>query len=75
MLPRDPLVVTNRYGAPVNLCDMWAGAAAFLVLAGPSLNDIPLSALHEPGVLSIGCNNAAAFARTRRAALATTSLL
>ena len=62
--PRDPLAVSNGLCQPVNLCDAWAGCSAFLVLGGPSLNDLPTNVLAERGVLSLGINNVAAYVNT-----------
>ena len=46
----------------VNLTNMWAPSPGFLVCGGPSLDDYPLEKLRERGVVSIGVNNAAAYA-------------
>lgn len=62
--PRDPLNVVNARNVPVDLCDIWRGCAAFLVLGGPSLNKLPLNAFGERGVLSLGINNVAGYVRT-----------
>ena len=62
--PRDPLVVTNRRGQQVDLCDCIAGTDAFLVLGGPSLNTVPRGIFRERGIFSLGLNNAAAHVHT-----------
>ena len=46
---------------PATLAGLWAGRPAFLVGAGPSVNQFPYRRLAERGVASIGINNAAAY--------------
>lgn len=56
--------------ARIDLQDSWKltdQSAAFLVCGGPSLNNVPLDCLQERGVMSLGVNNAAAYARTSAA--------
>lgn len=62
--PRDPLVVYNNRLAKVDLCDIWKGCAAFLVLGGPSLRDCPAEVFARRGVLSLGVNNVCGLVRT-----------
>lgn len=58
---RDPLRV-ERDGWPVNLAGLWSPCPAFLVCGGPSLQDFDLNRLKDRGVVSLGVNNASAFA-------------
>lgn len=44
--------------------DMFRGIGGFLVCGGPSLDDYDLDKLQLPSVISMGVNNAAAYART-----------
>jgi hypothetical protein len=46
----------------IDLAGHWAPSAAFLVGGGPSLRHLPIERLRERGVLSLGINNAAAYA-------------
>lgn len=48
----------------IDLHGLWAPQPGFLVCGGPSLCDLPLEVLQERGVMSLGVNNAAAYART-----------
>jgi hypothetical protein len=48
----------------IDLQDQWSPRPGFLVCGGPSLNDIDLDCLRERGVMSLGVNNAAAYACT-----------
>lgn len=57
----DPLEIT-RNGKPIDLANLWAPHPAFLVCGGPSLNDYRLDRLRERGVVSLGVNQAAAWA-------------
>lgn len=47
---------------PIDLSGLWKDKAGFLVCGGSSLNDFPLECLRERGVVSVGVNNAAAYA-------------
>jgi hypothetical protein len=58
----DPLKVIRPFRGEVDLEGLWAPSPAFLVCSGPSLQDHPLDRLRERGVVSLGINNAAAFA-------------
>lgn len=62
--PRDPLRVYNNRLLPIDLCDLWRGCAAFLVLGGPSLNQYPKEVFSDRGILSLGVNNVAAHVQT-----------
>jgi hypothetical protein len=61
----DPLLVTRADRTPTDLEGLWAPNPAFLVGAGPSLDDFPLDRLRERGVMSLAINNAAAKAPVR----------
>ena len=47
----------------IDLAGSWRGKAAFLCCGGPSLATYPLDALRDRGVVSLGVNNAAAYAQ------------
>lgn len=49
---------------PIDLSNLWSPQPAFLVCAGPSLRNVDPEALRSRGVLSLGINNAGAFAPT-----------
>jgi hypothetical protein len=51
----------------INLSGSWAPQPGFLVCGGPSLQEVPIDCLQERGVMSLGVNNAAAYARTSAA--------
>lgn len=56
----DGLVVKDRNEQSTTcLKDLWRPCAAFLVGAGPSLNNIPPEAFHQRGILSLAINNTA----------------
>jgi len=63
----DELYVTDRDGHAIGHCmrNFWAPSAGFLVGGGPSLKELDLSPLKERGIVSLGINNAAAFAPVR----------
>jgi hypothetical protein len=42
----------------VSLCDFYKGRSAFLVLSGPSLNQIDLTQLNRRGIVTMAVNNA-----------------
>jgi hypothetical protein len=42
---------------PLHVDGMYAGAACFLVVSGPSLKMIDMSKLQQPGIVSFGVNN------------------
>jgi hypothetical protein len=49
-----------RYdGSSIDMVNIYRGQSAFLVLNGSSLNDIDLSLLNVPGVITMGVNNGA----------------
>ncbi len=50
--------------APISFEGAWAPQPGFLVCGGPSLRDLDLERLQDRGVMSVGVNNAAAYART-----------
>lgn len=52
----------ERNDWPANLAGIWAPSPAFLICGGPSLQDFPLERLKERGVVSLGVNNASAWA-------------
>lgn len=60
----DPLIVYGRDEQPIGhpLRNLWAPNPCFLVCSGPSLNDYPLDCLRQRGVVSLGLNNASAYA-------------
>ena len=49
---------------PIDLSNTWQTQPGFLVCGGPSLQTLDLSHLQLPGVVSMGVNNAASYART-----------
>lgn len=64
----DNLATFDRFGQQMltsPLRDIWRGSAGFLVCSGPSLRNVDVSLLRQRGVVSLGINNAAAFAHTR----------
>jgi hypothetical protein len=63
-LPPSSAMLEPKSGQLASLKGIYAGAAGFLVLSGPSLRGVDMGFLNERGVISIGVNNAAAFART-----------
>jgi hypothetical protein len=48
----------------LDLSNLWSPQPAFLVCGGPSLRSVDIEALRSRGVLSLGINNAGAFAPT-----------
>jgi hypothetical protein len=54
---QTPPMLFTRDGHNMFMGDMYRGAAAFLVLGGPSLLDLNLDMLRHPGVLTMGVNN------------------
>ena len=52
----------NTRMTQIDLAGHWAPSPAFLVCGGPSLRHLPVERLRERGVVSLGINNAAAFA-------------
>jgi len=58
----DPLRVVRPGRGEVDLEGLWAGQPGFLVCGGPSLSKVDLSLLRSRGVVSVGVNNAAAWA-------------
>lgn len=58
----DPLKIIRPFRGKVDLEGLWSPSPAFLVGGGPSLQDLPLDRLRERGVVSLGVNNAAAWA-------------
>ena len=51
---------TDIYGNPLDLRDLYRGAHAFLLLSGPSVNNLDLSMLDLRGVITMGVNNSPA---------------
>jgi hypothetical protein len=47
---------------PISLAGLWSPQPGFLVCGGPSLSTLPLDALRQRGVVSVGINNAGAYA-------------
>lgn len=62
---QPPPMLFTRDGHNVFLGDLYRGASAFLVCAGPSLTGHDLTALEQRGVLTMAVNNAAAVVRPR----------
>lgn len=59
----DNLWICDRRGQQTDsLRGLWQPASAFYVCSGPSLRSVPIERLGERGVLSLGVNNAAAYA-------------
>jgi len=54
---QTPPILFTRDGHNVFMGDMYRGACAFLILGGPSMNQIDLSILKQPGILTMGINN------------------
>lgn len=55
--------VVNRFGGDAGVENLYLGGQAFLVLGGPSLNDLDLTLLARRGVVTMGVNNVAAWVR------------
>lgn len=45
----------------IDLAGLWAPQPGFLVCGGPSLNNYPVEAFRQRGIVSLGINNAAAY--------------
>jgi hypothetical protein len=56
--------VVTRFGGDAGLQDLYLGGQVFLVLSGPSLNDLDLSLLGRRGIVTMGVNNVSAHVRT-----------
>lgn len=54
---RSGLRLITARGDTVSLSQFYAGRSAFLVLSGPSLNQIDLEQLNQRGVVTMGVNN------------------
>lgn len=54
----------NREGMNLHLLGMYRGASCFLVCGGPSLKEIDLIRLQNPGILTMSINNAISMVRT-----------
>ena len=52
----------NGRSAPLE--DLYHGGHVFLLLGGPSLRNLDLAKLHQPGMVTFGINNVAAYFRT-----------
>lgn len=48
---------------PVDLTDTYKGGAVFIIAGGPSLADMDLEALKQPGIMTFGLNNASSVFR------------
>ncbi len=57
--------VVDRYGKPAGVENLFLGYHVFLILGGPSLNDLPLERLRQRGVVTFAVNNVAAHPRIR----------
>lgn len=57
------LVLHDATGQPVHLRDLYRGYPAFLICSGPSLADMDLEPLKQPGILTMGVNNSPAILR------------
>lgn len=53
----------SREGKPTYLNTLGAGASCFIVLSGPSINELDLSKLRRRGIFTIAVNNAACLVR------------
>lgn len=59
--PNQPVdLLVNHIGQPVNLANIYRGAAGFLLLGGPSAAELPLELLGRRGVILFASNNASA---------------
>jgi len=58
-----PQPVVNRFGGDAGLENLYLGGHLFLILSGPSLNDLDLPLLHRRGCTTMAVNNAAAWFR------------
>jgi len=58
-------VFVNRYGDPLNIIGMYQGQSCFLVCNGPSITNYEKHLLNQPGIISMGINNGAAYADFR----------
>jgi len=54
---QTPPMLFTRDGHNLFLGDMYRGSSAFLICSGPSANDLDLSLLQTPGILTMGINN------------------
>lgn len=54
---------STRDGVPLHLRDLYAGAAVFLVLGGPSIKTLDLSLLRRRGAIAFGINNSPSLIR------------
>lgn len=54
---RSGLRLITARGDTVSLSQFYAGRSAFLVLSGPSLNQLDLEQLNQRGIVSMGVNN------------------
>lgn len=55
----DQLVLRDGWGNPTNMRELYRGASAFLLCGGPSLAEMDLTPLNDPGILTMAVNNAA----------------
>lgn len=62
-LDGEPQPVQNRFGGDAGAENLYIGGQVFLVLGGPSLNDLDLDLLSRRGIVSMAVNNAAAWVR------------
>jgi hypothetical protein len=54
---QTPPIIFSRDGHSMWFGDMYRGRCGFLILSGPSFNDINHKLLDKPGILTMGVNN------------------
>jgi hypothetical protein len=62
---QSPPFFFTRDGHHAPLCDMYRGAAAFLIAGGPSFGKLDNTRLAQPGILTMGLNNSVKTFRPR----------
>lgn len=60
--PPTPFTLPN--GEPLDLRNLWAGQAVFLLCGGPSIRSLDLSRLLRRGIMTFGINNSPTLFRT-----------
>lgn len=55
--PHPDGIITDRYGRPARLADLFVGSAVFLVLGGPSTKTLSLHLLSRRGIAIMSVNN------------------
>lgn len=58
-----PQVVQNRFGGDAGVENLYLGGQVFLILGGPSLNELNLEVLGQRGIVTMALNNVGAWIR------------